>query len=143
MCVLPAADSGPPSANAGVLAMSERIPPAPPLPATPPRSNWALRLAARLGPGFAVSGVIAMAATFLSEHYGGPAMLFALLLGMAFHFLSLEGRCAAGIQARTEEHLDQTPAPGHSNLSHSLPQKFFPRTAMARRLDACRGPPPP
>jgi uncharacterized integral membrane protein (TIGR00698 family) len=54
-------------------------------------------------PGVAVAGVIAMASTFLSEHYGGPVMLFALLIGMAFHFLSQEGRCAHGIDfaART------------------------------------------
>ena len=26
-------------------------------------------------------------ATFLPEHYGAPAMLFALLIEMAFHFL--------------------------------------------------------
>jgi uncharacterized integral membrane protein (TIGR00698 family) len=49
-------------------------------------------------PGVLVSLVIAVAATFLSEHYGGPVMLFALLLGMAFHFLSQEGRCVAGIE---------------------------------------------
>jgi len=67
--------------------------------ATPPETP--LGRAARLLPGILVSGVIAMAATFLSEHYGGPAMLFALLLGMAFHFLSLEGRCAAGIDFAT------------------------------------------
>lgn len=44
-----------------------------------------------------------MASTFLSDHYGGPTMLFALLIGMAFHFLSQEGRCVAGIDfaART------------------------------------------
>ena len=29
--------------------------------------------------------------TFLSEHYGAPVMLFALLLGMAMNFLSGEG----------------------------------------------------
>jgi uncharacterized membrane protein YadS len=39
-------------------------------------------------PGVLVSLIIAVAATFLSEHYGGPVMLFALLLGMAFYFLS-------------------------------------------------------
>ncbi len=33
-------------------------------------------------PGVLVSLIIAVAATFLSEHYGGPVMLFALLLGM-------------------------------------------------------------
>ncbi len=49
-------------------------------------------------PGVLVSVVIAVAATFLSEHYGGPAMLFALLLGMAFYFLSQEGPCVAGIE---------------------------------------------
>lgn len=50
-------------------------------------------------PGVLVAGTIAVAATFLSEHYGGPVMLFALLLGMAFNFLSEEGnRTAPGIQ---------------------------------------------
>ncbi len=49
-------------------------------------------------PGVLVSLIIAVAATFLSEHYGGPVMLFALLLGMAFHFLSQEGLCVAGIE---------------------------------------------
>lgn len=49
------------------------------------------------GNGFLVSVVVAVAAQFLSEHYGAPAMLMALLLGIAFHFLSEEGRCAPGI----------------------------------------------
>ena len=49
-------------------------------------------------PGVLVSLTIAVAAMFLSEHYGGPVMLFALLLGMAFYFLSQEGRCVAGIE---------------------------------------------
>jgi uncharacterized integral membrane protein (TIGR00698 family) len=49
-------------------------------------------------PGVLASVIIAIAATFLSEHYGGPVMLFALLLGMAFYFLSQEGRCVAGIE---------------------------------------------
>ncbi|XUM19850.1 hypothetical protein ACRAVF_19490 [Bradyrhizobium oligotrophicum S58] len=49
-------------------------------------------------PGVLASLIIAIAATFLSEHYGGPVMLFALLLGMAFYFLSQEGRCVAGIE---------------------------------------------
>lgn len=48
--------------------------------------------------GMLASLIIAIAATFLSEHYGGPVMLFALLLGMAFYFLSQEGRCVAGIE---------------------------------------------
>ncbi len=49
-------------------------------------------------PGLLVAAVLAIAATFLSEHYGGPTMLFALLLGIAFNFLSVEGKCAAGIE---------------------------------------------
>src|SRR5271156_4199525 len=49
-------------------------------------------------PGVLVSLIIAVAATFLSEHYGGPVMLLALLLGMAFYFLSQEGACVAGIE---------------------------------------------
>ena len=49
-------------------------------------------------PGVLASVIIAIAATFLSEHYGGPVMLFALLLGVAFYFLSQEGRCVAGIE---------------------------------------------
>ncbi len=49
------------------------------------------------GPGFAVSVVVAATAQFLSEHYGAPAMLMALLLGIAFHFLAEEGRCVPGI----------------------------------------------
>lgn len=52
----------------------------------------------RLGPGILISFVIAAAATFLSEHYGGPVMLFALLLGLALHFLSTAEKCAPGIE---------------------------------------------
>lgn len=50
-------------------------------------------------PGLAVALTIAAAASFLSQHYGAPAMLFALLVGIAFHFLHEEGRCIAGIEA--------------------------------------------
>ncbi|WP_428249402.1 YeiH family protein [Ferrovibrio sp.] len=51
-----------------------------------------------LFPGVMAAGVVAIAATFLSQHYGGPVMLFALLLGMALYFLSQEGRCGPGIE---------------------------------------------
>jgi uncharacterized integral membrane protein (TIGR00698 family) len=44
------------------------------------------------------SAIVATAATFLSEHYGAPVMLFALLLGMALHFLASEGSCKPGIE---------------------------------------------
>ena len=49
-------------------------------------------------PGIAVSGVVAIAASLLSLQYKASAMLFALLLGMALHFLAEEGRCLPGIQ---------------------------------------------
>lgn len=48
-------------------------------------------------PGLLAAATIGVAATFLSDHYGGPAMLFALLLGMAFNFLAQSGACVAGI----------------------------------------------
>ncbi|PHP27100.1 YeiH family protein [Limimaricola cinnabarinus] len=48
-------------------------------------------------PGFTIAAVVAIAAKFISEHYGAPAMLMALLLGMTLQFLSLEGRCVEGI----------------------------------------------
>jgi uncharacterized integral membrane protein (TIGR00698 family) len=50
-----------------------------------------------LAPGLTLALTIAAAASFLSDHYGGPVMLFALLIGMTFNFLSTEGRYAAGI----------------------------------------------
>jgi uncharacterized integral membrane protein (TIGR00698 family) len=49
-------------------------------------------------PGVLASGTIALAATWLAQHYNAPVMLFALLLGMAFHFLHEEGQCVAGIE---------------------------------------------
>ncbi len=64
----------------------------------PARLDTARAAAARLFPGLLAAATVAAAARFLSEHYGGPAMLFALLLGLAFYFLSVEGRCAEGIE---------------------------------------------
>jgi uncharacterized integral membrane protein (TIGR00698 family) len=51
-----------------------------------------------LFPGVLACAVVAAAATFLSEHYGAPVMLFALLLGMAMNFLSGDGACKPGIE---------------------------------------------
>jgi len=51
-----------------------------------------------LAPGLLASGVLAIAAAFLSQHYGAPVMLLALLLGMAMNFLSSEGVCVPGIE---------------------------------------------
>jgi uncharacterized integral membrane protein (TIGR00698 family) len=51
-----------------------------------------------LFPGVLACVVVAAAATFLSQHYGAPVMLFALLLGMAMNFLSGDGPCTPGIE---------------------------------------------
>ena len=48
--------------------------------------------------GIMLSLVIAVAASFVSEHYGGPKFLYALLIGVAFHFLSENDRCRPGIE---------------------------------------------
>jgi len=47
--------------------------------------------------GIILATTIALAASFLAEHYGAPAMLFALLIGMAFNFLNYGPPAAAGI----------------------------------------------
>lgn len=50
-----------------------------------------------LWPGVIVAALVAIAAQFLSEHYGAPAMLLALLLGIALNFLGEPGKTAEGI----------------------------------------------
>lgn len=50
-----------------------------------------------LFPGFVICLTVGLAANFLGEHYGAPAMLFALLLGMALHFLYEDPKCQPGI----------------------------------------------
>ena len=59
--------------------------------------------ASLLFPGFLISGLIALAAQFISDHYGAPAMLMALLFGIALNFLSDDPKCKRGIafSART------------------------------------------
>lgn len=47
--------------------------------------------------GVMVCVVIALAATFLSEHYGGPQLLYALLIGLAFHFLNASAGVKPGV----------------------------------------------
>ncbi|MFT4928310.1 MAG: putative integral membrane protein (TIGR00698 family) [Phenylobacterium sp.] len=49
-------------------------------------------------PGISITIITGLAALFLSEHYGAPAMLFALLLGIAMSFLYQESPCKAGIE---------------------------------------------
>jgi len=62
-----------------------------------------MSLAERLGERSVVPGLIpvvlvSLAASWLSEHYRAPVMLFALLLGMAMNFLSTDARCQLGIE---------------------------------------------
>ncbi|YCI06024.1 YeiH family protein (plasmid) [Ensifer sp. D2-11] len=70
-----------------------------PAMSTAPRPSRSLRTSvAEYLPGFAVAVLIAISAQFLSEHYGAPATLMALLLGMSLSFLSESGtRTAPGI----------------------------------------------
>jgi uncharacterized integral membrane protein (TIGR00698 family) len=49
-------------------------------------------------PGVLAALTIALASSWLSQHYGAPVMLFGLLFGMAFHFLYEDKRCVAGIE---------------------------------------------
>ena len=47
--------------------------------------------------GIALAVTVALASSFLAEHYGAPAMLFALLIGMAFNFMTDAPRTIEGI----------------------------------------------
>ena len=49
-------------------------------------------------PGVAVATAVALAASFIAQRYGAPAMLMGLLLGMAFHFLNETPRVAPGLE---------------------------------------------
>jgi uncharacterized integral membrane protein (TIGR00698 family) len=48
-------------------------------------------------PGCIAALIIAWAAIYLSDQYGAPVMLMALLLGMAMNFLSEQDNCCSGI----------------------------------------------
>lgn len=62
-----------------------------------PIADWVAH-ARSLAPGLLVTALVAMSAAFLGGHYKGSILLFALLLGLALHFVSENERCAAGIQ---------------------------------------------
>ena len=53
--------------------------------------------AQELFPGVAVAMIVAITAQFLADHYATPAMLLALLLGIAVSFLGEEGKTVPGI----------------------------------------------
>lgn len=48
-------------------------------------------------PGLLLCAMIALAATFLAEHYGGPQLLYALLIGLAFHFMVKNPQVKPGV----------------------------------------------
>ena len=54
-------------------------------------------------PGVLVCLVISLVATFISEHYSGPQLLYALFIGLSFHFLMTHGQIKKGVDfcART------------------------------------------
>ncbi len=49
------------------------------------------------GPGLAMTLVAALAAAYLSEHYGAPLMLMGLLIGLAFNFVNSDTRLHPGL----------------------------------------------
>jgi uncharacterized integral membrane protein (TIGR00698 family) len=49
-------------------------------------------------PGLLACITVGLAASFLSDHYGGPTMLYALLLGIAFNFLHQNDQTRPGIE---------------------------------------------
>lgn len=48
--------------------------------------------------GAVMALLITLSATFMTDHYGGPLLLYALLLGLALNFLHEDGRCRPGIE---------------------------------------------
>jgi uncharacterized integral membrane protein (TIGR00698 family) len=60
--------------------------------------DQSLEMSRKMLPGVLVSATLGMAAAFISENLGGPTLIYALLLGMAFNFLSQGTTAAPGIQ---------------------------------------------
>ena len=58
------------------------------------RGAWRIAV---LSPGILACLAVAVVSTFVAGHYGGPRLLYALLFGMALHFLSQRSRTAPGI----------------------------------------------
>lgn len=51
-----------------------------------------------LAPGLLLSATVAFASLFIAENNGGPVMLYAILFGIAFNFLSTDEKCKPGVQ---------------------------------------------
>ena len=54
-------------------------------------------------PGILIAGVIALASQFIANHYSAPAMLLALLLGIALNFLGTEPHSKSGIAFSSQQ----------------------------------------
>ncbi len=67
-------------------------------PAVPSRLSGLLAWLRTIAPGFALALTVAAAAGFVADHYGGPVMLLALLIGMALAFLSEGPKAGPGIR---------------------------------------------
>jgi uncharacterized membrane protein YadS len=71
-------------------------------PATQPsprrRALAASVRALRLMAGSTLASLFALAATFVATQHGGPQFLYALLFGVAFHYLSRDPRTSPGIE---------------------------------------------
>jgi uncharacterized integral membrane protein (TIGR00698 family) len=48
-------------------------------------------------PGLGITGLAALAAAWLGDHYGAPLMLMGLLIGLAFNFLNADPRLHEGL----------------------------------------------
>ncbi|MFZ3005935.1 MAG: putative sulfate exporter family transporter [Phenylobacterium sp.] len=75
----------------------EGVPVLSPAPAGTPGYLRLYRAVQAILPGGLIAVVVALAASWLSDHYGAPVMLFALLLGMAVNFVGQDPRCRPGI----------------------------------------------
>lgn len=62
--------------------------------------GWGSALRVRW-PGLLLCAVIAMAASLISRQHGGPQLLYALLFGVAFHFLHEDARIRPGVDLCT------------------------------------------
>lgn len=58
----------------------------------PPPRRWRAYL-----PGLTVAGIAALAAAYLSEHYGAPLMLMGLLIGLALNFVNAVPQMGTGL----------------------------------------------
>ena len=60
--------------------------------APPAQQGWRI-----YWPGLAMTIIAALAAAWLSDHYGAPRMLMGLLIGLAFNFANADARLHAGL----------------------------------------------